>query len=196
VTATDEVWCRILARRLPGCLNRFGATVVAIEQKASIEALAYGSWGEDYDGFEMFRAIEAPAQLAALRQRITETEEHLAVVQSGVLPETFRIMLPGRRIHCRSASCGLPRRRHMPSSLLRRYRLTQPPNVCQSCGWEADPDVNLELDHLAELVFGGADAPFNLIRVCSQCHREKPIWPDEVPGVARILALEFYGIAV
>lgn len=62
------------------------------------------------------------------------------------------------------------RRRRFPRRVLERYRLTEPENVCQRCGFVGDT----ELDHMMELVAGGPDHPHNLVRLCNRCHRAKP----------------------
>lgn len=64
------------------------------------------------------------------------------------------------------------KRRRFGASMLERFPLTQPEWRCQRCG--ATTDGSLELDHMVELALGGYDHPYNLIRLCSRCHRAKP----------------------
>lgn len=71
---------------------------------------------------------------------------------------------------------GTPRRR-FTAVTLKRYALTQPEWRCQRCGITAFG--SLELDHMVELVAGGFDHPYNLIRFCSRCHRAKPFYGDD-----------------
>lgn len=73
------------------------------------------------------------------------------------------------------------RRRHFGQRVLASFPLTQPPFRCQRCGvvaWTA-----LELDHMVELWDGGIDHPYNLLRLCSLCHRSKPLF-DQLPSQA------------
>lgn len=70
------------------------------------------------------------------------------------------------------------KRRRFSQAMLSAYALTQPPDVCQRCG-AVSPDGPQELDHMMEMVYGGPDHPHNLIRLCSRCHRDKPL-PSEL----------------
>lgn len=75
------------------------------------------------------------------------------------------------------------RRRRFPDRVLAAYPLTQPAWRCQRCGIEhpdaPDKYARLELDHMMELAYDGPDHPHNLIRLCSRCHRAKPL-PDHL----------------
>ncbi len=74
-------------------------------------------------------------------------------------------------------------RRRFADGILRQYPLTQPKDNCQRCNrWTGDEDEPWELDHMVELVYGGLDDPTNLVRLCTPCHRDKPLPPDETRG--------------
>lgn len=205
MNGTEQAWARILDRRLVDCIARYDARIDEAIDRASVACWDRGGWAYQgisaegiqraLDAWEHYREAEAPQILRRLEPARDQARDDLGAIRAGSIPSGYRALLPDRQTHCRAAECGRPRRRHIPVAQLRQARLTQPPNLCQACGWEDEVGAKLELDHLAELVFGGADHAFNLIRVCSRCHRRKPIWPDETPGVQRILALEHYGIA-
>lgn len=181
----EELKRRVVLRRMRDCHERAVRRADEL-QHAFIDAPQGSEWDTD-EGFERYlasrdRLLDGVAMIAA----------DIASLEAGGDVETLHWRI--RQAHCRFGGCDRPRRRHMPRRLLERYPLTQPQDVCQSCGYESRDGGPLELDHIAELVFGGADAPYNLIRVCGRCHRQKPIWPDEPPALARILALEWYGV--
>jgi hypothetical protein len=193
--SATEAWCRILVRRLPSCRASFEAQRAFTAERATVRAYIDGAFGNDYEAWERYRD-HAPADLQRLDLRIAETSEDLATAIAGEIPPELRRQLPRRDVHCRWGDCRRPKRRRFPIALLRSYPLTQPKNVCRACGWTAEPRHNLDLDHMAELVMGGADHPFNLIRVCGVCHENKEFYPDEPVAVARLLVMEGYGVRV
>lgn len=82
------------------------------------------------------------------------------------------------------------RRRKFPKRLLAATTLASPGPGCRKCGYQSDSP--LELDHMVEMVAGGADAPYNLAYLCSGCHRWKPFYSDlDDPIAYRFLILDW-----
>ena len=50
--------------------------------------------------------------------------------------------------------------------------------ICARCGRYSK---STHLHHIQEIVYGGENAPENLIPLCSKCHRELDYFPDDYP---------------
>jgi 5-methylcytosine-specific restriction endonuclease McrA len=53
---------------------------------------------------------------------------------------------------------------------------------CRACGRGADNGVNLQVDHIVPVDWGGTNDISNLLTLCEQCNRGKKSWVDAVPS--------------
>lgn len=175
MTATlERAWTRLLQLRMTGCRE------LHIQQRRLV--LAGGIRGSARELVERLGRLDTGLEV------IARDLDRLAAGDLGAVLEAPRDWSSGTRIspryirqaHCRS-SVGprdRRRRRRFPVRILRATTLTQPEDTCGHCGRRDPFGRPLDLDHIVELVAGGADAPYNLERLCEPCHREKPYFPD------------------
>lgn len=164
---TLDGWSRVLTIRMTACRARLEKRLA----EAKVRVRHGGSYLAYFDVEDLVNPAIESIDSDLARLAAGELNELLAEPRSGLLPL--------RQGHCRSTACDRPRRRHIPVGQLRASSLTWPQNYCQRCGYEGDDGDRLELDHMAEMVVGGADALYNLVRLCGACHWMKP-YPDHL----------------
>ena len=53
---------------------------------------------------------------------------------------------------------------------------------CKACGHGADDGVNLTVDHVIPVDWGGTNDMSNLLTLCDECNRGKKAWVDNTPS--------------